>query len=30
LQPVAATGEKWPEIPSLLVGADDWPPHQQV
>jgi len=30
LQPVAATGEKRSKIPSLLVGAGDWPPHQEV
>jgi len=30
LQRVAATGKKWPENLSLLAGAGDWPPHQQV
>jgi len=30
LQPVAATGKKWHENLSLLVRANDWPPHQQV
>jgi len=30
LQPVVATSEKGPKSLSLLAGAGDWPPHQQV